>query len=68
MVVYRFDFRHGGEIIRHARHQFRDDLDALDAAERLAGDFEVSIWCGNRMVARVKPHNAPSTHRDDIPG
>jgi hypothetical protein len=68
MTAYRFDFRRDGTTLYHAVHEFRDDLDALEAAEKLESEFEVNIWCGERLVARVKPHNEPSTGADEMAG
>ena len=37
-----------------------DDLDALDWAEKAAGHGAgMEVWQGSRLVARVKPCNAP---------
>ena len=37
----------------------RDDLDALTWAENAVGREGLEIWEGARLVARVKPDNAP---------
>lgn len=37
----------------------RDDLDALDEAVRRSAGCAVEIFQGPRLVARVKPGNAP---------
>jgi hypothetical protein len=40
LLTYTFDYRFNGEIIYAAKHEFTDDLDALDTAEQLAEESE----------------------------
>jgi hypothetical protein len=37
----------------------RDDLDALDEAERLSKTHTIEVWSGSRKVALVKKGNIP---------
>jgi len=38
--------------MRHDYHA-ADDLDSLDRATELCGEYEIEIWQGERFVARV---------------
>ena len=51
--------------VSHA-HEFdcRDDLLALAEGERLSHANAVEVWEGSRLVARVKPGNAPLNAQD----
>ena len=63
MSVYRFDYRLDGASVYAAKHDFVDDLDALDAAEQLAEAFEIEIYHGARLVARIKKgRRSPDVH------
>lgn len=42
----------------------RDDLDALAEGESIAARNRVEVWDGRRLVARVKPGNAPLDAHD----
>ena len=42
----------------------RDDLAALDEAERLCKTHMIEVWLGDHRVARVKKGNAPLTTED----
>lgn len=42
----------------------RDDLDALAWAEHAASREVLEVWQGARLVARVKPGNAPLDSQD----
>ena len=53
LVTYTFDYRFNGEITRTAKHEFTDDLDALDTAEQLADESEIEVRQSDRFVARV---------------
>jgi hypothetical protein len=53
MLAYQFNFLSDGKTVYAAKHEFADDLDALDSAERLAQDFEIEIYYGERFVARI---------------
>jgi hypothetical protein len=54
MFFYRFNFSLDGLLIYKADHEFVDDLDALDVAQRLSKDFDIEVISGDRFVARVK--------------
>ena len=53
MLDFTFLYRLDGKTIYTAKHEFADDLDALDTAEQLAAEFEIEIWHCERFVARV---------------
>ena len=53
LLTYTFGYLLDGETVHAAKHEFADDLDALDAAEQLAEEFEIEVWQNNRFVARV---------------
>ena len=54
-----------GRIDRAQDMECADDLDALDWAEKTAGHGPgLEVWQGSRLVARVKPGNAPLNARD----
>jgi hypothetical protein len=60
MRDYRFNFVDFEGRITHAKAvQCLDDLDALAEGERVACTDMIEIWDGSRIVARVKPGNAP---------
>lgn len=42
----------------------KDDLDALDAAQRLSARHAVEVWQGDRRVARVNLRDRPLRTRD----
>ena len=58
MSVYIFRFISGSGLIRDANHECANDSDALKEAELFATDFDVEIWSGERLVARVKKDDA----------
>jgi hypothetical protein len=60
VTAYQFRFFKDGELVYEARHDHRDDFDALDDAEAaLSGELEVEIRKGRRFVASVrKSHGA----------
>ncbi len=53
-----------GRVVSHHALLLQDDLDALDEAVRRSDSQAVEIWQGPRLVARVKPGNAPLDVRD----
>ena len=53
LLTYTFAYRLNGETIYTAKHEFTDDLEALEAAEQLAKEFEIEIVHVDRFVARV---------------
>jgi|HubBroStandDraft_6_1064221.scaffolds.fasta_scaffold719125_1 hypothetical protein len=61
---YTFYFRSDGKTQHRADHKFLDDLDALDAAQRLSSGCEVEVWSSDGFVARVKKGNEPLNVRD----
>ena len=68
MLVYSFSYLLDGETLYTAKHEFADDLDALDIAERLSLDFEIEIHQGERYVARVNKGRLLSNVHDARPG
>jgi hypothetical protein len=60
--VYTLD--PAGRIFLAQNVQCRDDLEALDWAEKAAGHDDLEVWDGSRLVARVKPEDAPLTAAD----
>lgn len=44
--------------------QCQDDLEALSWAEQAAAHESVEVWQGARLVAKVKPGNAPLDGND----
>ena len=63
-MTYTFDYRFDGKILYTAKHEFADDLEALDTAERLAETYEIEIWRDDRFVARIKAGNESLNVRD----
>ena len=57
-----FDAR--GTVAQSQRIICRDDLDALDEGVRRSAGHAIEIFQGSRLVARVKPGNAPLTASD----
>ena len=68
MRSYTFTFRANGKAEYSTDHQFSDDLDALDAARLLSGDFSIEIWEGTKLVAQVKKGNEPLNAQDRSSG
>ena len=67
VLIYRFRFRSGQSAIERD-HQFRDDLDALDAAIVQSDTSDVEIWQAGKLIERVKKGNAPLTEKDRVSG
>ena len=67
VLIYRFRFRSGHNAFERD-HQFRDDLDALDAAIGQSHNSDVEIWQAGKLIARVKKGNAPLTEKDRVSG
>jgi hypothetical protein len=67
MLNYRFRF-HSGRNAVERDHQFRDDLDALDAAIGQCAQSDVEVWQAGKLIARVKKGNAPLTEKDRVSG
>jgi hypothetical protein len=53
LLIYTFHYRLDGQIAYSAKHEFIDDLDALDTAEQLVAEFEIEVFSGDRFVARI---------------
>jgi hypothetical protein len=64
MILYQFKFVRDEETISSANHYFKDDLDALDKATKVAAESDVQIWQGGVQIARVKKGNAALNARD----
>lgn len=56
-AIFLFDA--DGEAVGARIFLARDDLDALEEAERACSRNAVEIWQGRRRVARVKEGNRP---------
>lgn len=54
-----------GRVVSRRSLPLHDDLDALDEAVRHARSQAVEVWQGQRLVARVKPGNAPLDVNDN---
>jgi hypothetical protein len=60
MQHYRFHFfDHHNVRIRVRTWSGRDDLDALDAAQKFSTRYAVEVWQGDRRVARVNLADGP---------
>ena len=60
MQQYQFHFfDHHNVRIRDGTWNGRDDLDALDAAQKLSARQAVEVWQGDRRVARVNRADGP---------
>jgi hypothetical protein len=57
-----------GETTATETREFKDDLDALDEARKLADGCEVELWLGPMRIAHVKAGDAAHTARDRISG
>ena len=68
MRSYKFTFRSDGDVAYSTDHQFKDDLDALDAARLLSEYFSIEIWDGTKLIANVKKGNAPLNVQDRVSG
>ena len=53
LQTYTFDYLLDGQTVYAAKHEFADDLDALDTAEHLADEFEIEVRQSDRFVVRV---------------
>jgi len=67
VLIYRFRFNSGRDAFEQD-HQFRDDLDALDAAIGHSERSDVEVWHEGKLIARVKKGNAPLTEKDRVSG
>ena len=67
MASYRFRFLQEDQCLFQVDRDVANDLDALDNAEIMSGDYEVEIWSGNRFVARIKQGAAALTAESDWP-
>ena len=63
-MIYTFEYRLDGQVLHTATHEFAEDLDALDTAERLAGPYEIEVRRTDRFVARIKVGNESLNVRD----
>jgi hypothetical protein len=62
MGSYRLCIIRPGQPNRSVRYSFSDDLGALEAARFLSKGIEgraVEVYQGGKLVARVKPNDAP---------
>jgi hypothetical protein len=50
------------------KKEYRDALDALDAAQTLAINSTVEVWSDGGRIARVKKGNEQSGPRDSVSG
>jgi hypothetical protein len=57
-----------GTEIQSFKREYRDALDALDAAQTLATNSTVEVWSDRGRIARVKKGNEQSSPRDAVPG
>jgi hypothetical protein len=68
MAFYSFLFIRDGQSMYQTGQDHADDLDALEEAENLSGEFEVEVWRQGRLVARIKKGNAPLNTQDRVSG
>jgi hypothetical protein len=61
--IYALD--EAGRVSQSHNFDCRDDLLALAEGERLSQANAVEVWEGARLVARVKPGNAPLDTQDN---
>ena len=60
MQQFEFRFLDNSDMVVTVRYYTaRDDLGALEAAEKLCTIHMIEIWQGNRRIARVKKGNVP---------
>ena len=57
-----------GTVIKTLEREYRDPLDALEAAETLASESAVEVWSERGRIARIKKGNKPSGPEDRLPG
>jgi hypothetical protein len=58
----------GGNIAQVYDQEYRDALDALDAAKRLSSQGTIEVWTQTARIARVNKGNRPSGPEDRISG
>ena len=58
----------GGNIAQVYEQEYRDALDALDAAKRLSSEGTIEVWTQTARIARVKKGDQPSGPEDRISG
>jgi hypothetical protein len=56
------------QLLQAFEREYRNALDALDAAEALSSDGTVEVWSERGRIARVKRDNKPSGPEDALPG
>ena len=57
-----------GRVYRAEDRKFREDLEALETAQKLRSKDIIEIWQLGREVARVKPGDGESKPSDRISG
>src|SRR6266404_3539029 len=67
MALYQFRFFSDSSFLYETRHDFDDDLDALDAAKLFSKTCQIEIWNAGRRVARVKLNDDPLDVQDVEP-
>ena len=53
-----------GHIVLAHHVECHEDLEALNEGEKLCADNAVEVWDRERLVARIKPGNAPLSVED----
>ncbi len=57
-----------GSVTKTLEREYRNALDALEAAQVLASESTVEVWSDVGRIAHVKKGNLPSAPEDRLPG
>ena len=55
-------------VTRVFEQNYRDALDALDAAKHFSSEGTIEVWSQNQRIARVKKGDRPAEPEDRISG
>jgi hypothetical protein len=56
------------QVAKVFEQEYRDALDALDAAKRLASEGTIEVWTQYGRIARIKKGNQPARPEDRVSG
>ena len=59
MTTYRFYLLNGDDLVDAWDFLLADDKQALEQARALCQDFDVEVWEGARLLARLAPESRP---------